>query len=711
MDRPLFCRNPENLTLRSQRRSDEQAWVLPKYMRREGAAQDSAQSPRINVQELCDPRGWPLGSSAPGHLRTRGMGLLWTRPLQQSGGVETVVALGAFLLARSSRWGLRKEWSTGRVPTTVSLLMGLLLVPSVVLGECIERGGMLTPHPVPFAGQGLQKIVFLGVSCAELLLAVVVFLGSSGLVLMIKLLERMIAAGRESEGPDGQKDSVPRPAMDSGTDYYMGEIFVDVETQTEPEPWGPEELVAFAASMAKQVGMKLSQKEEQVKGVVDRFAGDLRRLSCDSGVMQQQEVAMGAWQHDTEDMFWWPMWWCPGQPQWAPAVPGDEVTAGDESGGCGEVDGTQQAQAALVQTGLGGPSTSARRRCKKKKEQTSSVEPQAAGTSGELPDCLRAPSSSGGLSGDEEDGPGSASSEEGGWCGPCGGPTPQNQPTVCGGPTSPVGQVPSRATFSVVASSPLNFLTPAELGQVGPAARGLRGCGEAVPRPALWEPVPDLHSLAMSGQYGACTECDPGRAVVAREFVELAIGDALHGMKGWLDFGQVYEDMDVLQCAILSGEAGRNVAVREEILTMYLRLSKFLVDAAAIKGLWEEATSQANHEGEDFVQQAIGLGRGLPEWEAWQACEPLECEIRDFVGRVYGRVDACRLEVSGNFRLLAETAGDQILQLREWRQYLLSAEPELIRIYVPTAGTPGALASGSQHARGRAVAPLPRVRT
>ena len=41
------------------------------------------------------------------------------------------------------------------------------------------------------------------------------------------------------------------------------------------------------------------------------------------------------------------------------------------------------------------------------------------------------------------------------------------------------------------------------------------------------------------------------------------------------------------------------------------------------EGFWEEATSQASHEGEDFVQQAIGLGRGLPEWEAWEACEPL----------------------------------------------------------------------------------------
>jgi hypothetical protein len=120
----------------------------------------------------------------------------------------------------------------------------------------------------------------------------------------------------------------------------------------------------------------------------------------------------------------------------------------------------------------------------------------------------------------------------------------------------------------------------------------------------------------MSEKSGASTKCNPGLAVASREFVERCIGDALHGIKGWLDIGQVYEDMDVLQCAIWNGEAGRNETVREEILRMYLRLSEFLEDAATIKGFREEATSLANHEGEDFVQQAIGLGRGLPEWEA-----------------------------------------------------------------------------------------------
>ena len=139
---------------------------------------------------------------------------------------------------------------------------------------------------------------------------------------------------------------------------------------------------------------------------------------------------------------------------------------------------------------------------------------------------------------------------------------------------------------------------------------------------------------------------------------------------------------------------------------MYLRLSQFLVDAAILKGSWEEAASQANHKGEDFVHRAIGLGRGLPEWEAWQACEPLEWEIMDFVGRAYGRVGTSRLDVGGNFRLLAATVEEQILQVREWQQSLLTAAPGLEGCYVPTAGV---LATGRRRAGGLAVASPPSV--
>ena len=420
--------------------------------------------------------------------------------------------------------------------------------------------------------------------------------------------------------------------------------------------WQPAECIVFAASMAKQVAQRLSPHETLVDGVVARFVADLSRLA--DGAEDPGEA--GSYEHEqwtSAYEYWWPVWWWPYQSASEPTFQAEEPAAGAGLVAGGAVCGGSAAGACSAE----GP-----------------VRMQQAG-------------------GEAKHG---APGGEAILCEPCGDPPPQNQLMVCGGPASPAGKAPSRGTSSVVMSSPVNFLTSAEWGRVWPAARGLRGCGAAVSRPAFWEPVPDLQLLSVSEKAGAATECNPGLAVASREFVERCIGDALHGIKGWLDIGQVYEDMDVLQCAIWNGEAGRNVTVREEILKMYLRLSEFLEDAATIKGFWEEATSLANHEGEDFVQQAIGLGRGLPEWEAWEACEPLECEIMDFVDRVYARSVAFRLEVSGNFKLLAETVGDQILQVREWQQSLLSAEPELEGCYV----------TGCHRTQGKMVASSPRAR-
>ena len=78
---------------------------------------------------------------------------------------------------------------------------------------------------------------------------------------------------------------------------------------------GPGELVAFATSMAGQVAKKLSQHEERVQGVVDRFAEDLLSLSREPWE-PHQVAAAGAWHQETGDLLWWPMWWCPGPPQW-----------------------------------------------------------------------------------------------------------------------------------------------------------------------------------------------------------------------------------------------------------------------------------------------------------------------------------------------------------------------------------------------------------
>ena len=84
------------------------------------------------------------------------------------------------------------------------------------------------------------------------------------------------------------------------------------------EPWGPDELVSFASSMAWQVAQKLSKHEDLAQGLVDRFAEDLLRLS--RGPVEPNQAAMaGAWQQGPEDLLWWPMWWCPNPPQWPAA--------------------------------------------------------------------------------------------------------------------------------------------------------------------------------------------------------------------------------------------------------------------------------------------------------------------------------------------------------------------------------------------------------
>ena len=58
-----------------------------------------------------------------------------------------------------------------------------------------------------------------------------------------------------------------------------------------PEPWGPDELVSFATSMAGQVAKKLSKQEDRVQGVIDRFAEDLLRLSREQWEPHQAATA------------------------------------------------------------------------------------------------------------------------------------------------------------------------------------------------------------------------------------------------------------------------------------------------------------------------------------------------------------------------------------------------------------------------------------
>ena len=172
-----------------------------------------------------------------------------------------------------------------------------------------------------------------------------------------------------------------------------------------------------------------------------------------------------------------------------------------------------------------------------------------------------------------------------------------------------------------------------------------------------------------------CSE-DPGLAAASRELVERALADGLHGIEGWLDMGQVGDDVGELLCAVWRGDevTGPLMAggARAEVCKRLSRkLDDFLEEATLIQGRWIQAQFQANQGGKDFVQQAIDLSRGFPFAEAWQACEPLEEAIVAFVLRVAAAgLVGFSAEAAGNLRLLAVVVGDHMQQARAWRQSL-----------------------------------------
>ena len=107
------------------------------------------------------------------------------------------------------------------------------------------------------------------------------------------------------------------------------------------------------------------------------------------------------------------------------------------------------------------------------------------------------------------------------------------------------------------------------------------------------------------------------------------------------------------------------------------KLAGFLEEAVLVKGFWEEASVEANPRSKDFVQQAIGLSRGLPQAEAWRACEPLEVAIAAFVQRVtVGGYRGFNAEATGNLLLLAEVVGDHMLQAAGLQDSLRSVEAD-----------------------------------
>ena len=55
-------------------------------------------------------------------------------------------------------------------------------------------------------------------------------------------------------------------------------------------------------------------------------------------------------------------------------------------------------------------------------------------------------------------------------------------------------------------------------------------------------------------EQGRLCSVDPGLAAASRELVERALADGLHGIEGWLDMGQVGDDVDELLCAVWRGD-------------------------------------------------------------------------------------------------------------------------------------------------------------
>ena len=128
-----------------------------------------------------------------------------------------------------------------------------------------------------------------------------------------------------------------------------------------------------------------------------------------------------------------------------------------------------------------------------------------------------------------------------------------------------------------------------------------------------------LQPVAPRKPAGTCSS-DPGLAATSRELVERAFADGLHSVEGWLDMGQVADAVDELVCAVWRGDTSINEVARVEVFRrLNWKADELLEEAAVVKGFWEEAKFQANQGGNDFVQQAGGLSRGLPEAEAWQA--------------------------------------------------------------------------------------------
>jgi hypothetical protein len=156
--------------------------------------------------------------------------------------------------------------------------------------------------------------------------------------------------------------------------------------------------------------------------------------------------------------------------------------------------------------------------------------------------------------------------------------------------------------------------------------------------------------------------------------------DGLHGVEGCLDMSQMADAVDELVCSVWEGDSvlcGNRRA--EAFRRLDCRLAEFVEEATLVQIFWEEASLEADLEGQDFVQKAIVLGRGFPEAEWWQRFEPLEQVIAAFVQRVaVGGYGGFGTEVAGNLVLLATVVGNHIRQARLWQESLQSVRDECL---------------------------------
>jgi hypothetical protein len=156
---------------------------------------------------------------------------------------------------------------------------------------------------------------------------------------VLKALEKRAAQanqqGPAARGPHVESGGRPQAEETRGfvQDFSTNESD-DRRAPASPEPWGADELVVFASSMARQVAQKLSTQDDLVQGVVERFAEDLLWLSR-WPAEPSQAAQPGKWQQGPEELLWWPMWWCPVPSQWsdagaaaAPFTAADEPAAG-----------------------------------------------------------------------------------------------------------------------------------------------------------------------------------------------------------------------------------------------------------------------------------------------------------------------------------------------------------------------------------------------